>query len=245
VAKIPGDAPVVTRASVMKSRKRVVMKPYKGRPVVQKWPRPRPANRSELQQAWIDRFSLLACFLKTPDPQEYDTARKWAEGTGWFWRDVLTAAANGNLIVIEGETKVTTPTAMVQRATNVNVVANTYLPIAFETEVWDNNVFWASSPNPTRIVCRSPGLYLCGATILYTADATNANRYAALRVNGTTMLPLGATPKNQNSPVVVDLLLPWYFHQNDYFEVLANSTANCAVDAVTAWVLAITPEAII
>jgi len=245
MAVIPGDSPVVTRAAVMKMRQRVVMKPHMGSIVIQKWPRKRGKTKSTLQQAWIDRFSILGCFLKNPDSSTLDQAKDWAKGSGWFWRDVLTAAANGNLLIIPGEVKVTTPTFYLDRFTPIAVLANVYKPIPFEAAIWDNNVFWAASPTPSRVVVRAPGLYLIGGTLLYTATATDANRYARFKVNDDVNLPLVSLQDIANQPIAIQWSTIWYFHQDDYVELLANSTNNVTVSASTMWGVAITPEALL
>jgi len=245
MAKIPDEVPQVTRAAVMKMRQRVVMKPHRGQTVVQKWPKKRGKPKGALQQAWVDRFSLVACFVKSPSTEEYDRARQWADGTGWFWRDVLTAAANGNLLVIPGQTKITTPTFYVGRDVVEPLAAGTAESVNFDGLEWDNNVFWALSPNPTRIVFRAPGVYLIGASPFFAASATDAQRACRFRVNGTDLLPWNSAQDIANSPIALQMVTPWYFHKDDYLELMVQSSNAINLTTAECWGIAITPEGVV
>jgi len=245
VAKIPFDVPQVTRAAVMKMRQRVVMKPNKGQTVVQKWPKKRGKPKSALQKAWVDRFSLVACINKSPAAQDLDAATDWAKGTGWFWRDVLTAAMNGNLFVVPGETKITTPTYYLQRTTVEALVANVQESVTLDTMTWDNNVFWNPLSNPTRIYFFAPGLYLIGMQGVFDNTATDKRVSIWPRINGVTDLPRAEIQDISNNDVAPWNTTIWYFHAGDYMEVRVLSTVSCNLNQVTCWGVAITPEGLI
>jgi len=215
MAKLPESVPVVTRAAVMRLRRRLMFKPHRGMVVAQKWPRKRGPNISPLQRAWVDRFSLLGCFLKNPDVGMYDAARDWAKGSGWYWRDVLTAAANGNLIEEEGEVKIVTPSCYITRVTNQALSAGILTPVSFTAETWDNNVFWSPTPNPTRVTVRAAGLYLLGCNAFFAAGAADAQRAMRLRINGADLMPWNFGQDIANPPIGISQTIPWYFHPND------------------------------
>lgn len=245
MAIIPDNAGQVTRAAVMKFRQRVVMKPHRGQTIVQKWPRKRGKPKSSLQQAWVDRFSLIGCLMKSPDAQTYDQAKDWAKGTGWFWRDVLTAAANGNLLIEPGALKVTTPTFFVSMQTPEVLAANIVETLEFDAFTWDNNVFWTPAVSTTRLVFRSPGLYLIGAYGLFDNTATDKSVDIRFRLNGVTDFPIARAQDITNNDVTPQYITIWYFHQNDYLELRASSTLIATVLGAQAWGVAITPEALI
>jgi len=229
----------------MKMRQRVVMKPHRGAIVVQKWPKKRGPFASERQRAWIERFSLWACLVKSPDADSYNRANEWAKGTGWYWRDVLMAAMAGNLIEIVGETKITTPTAYLQRTSALALAAGVESSVSMQSEVWDNNNFWTSSPNPTRMVFKSPGLYLFAGYGVFGATAGDANRALRFRLNGTDNFPFFVQQDIANTAARFGTPWLYYFHADDYIELRASSSNAVNLDSAIAWAVAITPEAII
>lgn len=226
----------------MKFRQRVVMKPYKGANVVQKWPRKRGRPKSALQQAWVDRFRLVGCLMKSPDAQTYDQAKEWAKGTGWFWRDVLTAAANGNLLAVAGEVKITTPTFFVSMQVPEVLAANIVETLEFDAFQWDNNVFWTPAVSTTRLVFRAAGLYLIGCYSLFDNTATDKSVDIRFRLNGVTDFPIARQQDITNNDVTPQYMTIWYFHANDYIELRASSTIIATVLTAQAWGVAITPE---
>jgi len=245
MAKIPDEVPQVTRAAVMKMRQRVVMKPHRGQTVVQKWPKKRGKPKGALQQAWVDRFSLVACFVKSPSTEEYDRARQWADGTGWFWRDVLTAAANGNLLVIPGQTKITTPTFYVGRDVVEPLAAGTAESVNFDGLEWDNNVFWNPISNPNRLTFFAPGLYLVGADGQFNNTATDKRCSLFMRVNGTKDLPRAEGQDIANNDIGLQVASIWYFNAGDYLELRVLSTVACDLNSAHLWGVAITPEGLV
>jgi len=245
VAKIPFDVPQVTRAAVMKMRQRVVMKPNKGQTVVQKWPKKRGRPQSPLQKAWVDRFSLVACINKSPAAQDFDAATDWAKGTGWFWRDVLTAAMNGNLLVIPGETKITTPTYFLTRPGPEALAANVGEFIAWDGLQWDNNVFWNPLSNPTRITFKAAGLYLFGFQAGFSATASDKAIGLNVRVNGTDFMAQVKAQDIANQYIAQPWVSIWYFHAGDYIECEVVSNVNCNALNMVAWGVAITPEGLV
>lgn len=234
-----------TRAEVMALRKIAVVKPWHDMSVIQAWPRPRGRVKSARQQAWVDRFSEWACATKSPDAQTYDQAKEWARGTGWFWRDVLTSAMAGKLVGIIGETKITTPTAYLERTTNEALAAGGEEAINMTTFRWDNNGFWTLTPNPSRMLCKSPGLYLIGASAQFQANATDNHNYMRLAINGTTFLPYITGQGILTQPVFLNTMSIYYMHANDYIELRAGSSIAQTLNNAQLWIVAITPEAIL
>jgi len=232
----------VTRAAVMKLRQRVVMKPHRGMTVVQKWPRKRHKTQSERQQAWVNRFSLLGCIFKTPYAQGLDDAKAWAAGTGWWWRDVFTSAANGNLLQVPGEIKIKTPTCLLKRTTIDALTANILEPISWESEEWDNHNFWTPSPTPSRIYFEAPGLYLFGSECNFENSATDGSRALSIRLNGTDFISNTRGQDIANQDVILQAIAIYYFHAEDYVEAMVLSTVNSQVNAARMWAVAITPE---
>lgn len=233
------------KADVWRLRRTAQAKPWKDISVVQSWPRPRGRVKSARQQAWVDRFSLWACLTKSPDAQTYDQAKEWTKDSGWFWRDMLTAAMAGKLIETIGETKITTPTACYDRIAIDALVANVTESITFDTLRWDNNGFWAAAPNPTRFLIKSPGLYLMGAECNFENSATDGSRALSLRLNGTDIFANSRAQDIANQDVILQTGAVWYFRAMDYIEARVVSTVTSQVNNARLWIVAITPETII
>lgn len=213
--------------------------------MVQSWPRPRGRVKSARQQAWVDRFSLWACLTKSPDAQTYDQAKEWTKGSGWFWRDMLTAAMAGKLIEQEGETKIITPTCRYERIAVDALAANILEAVTWDTLAWDNNNFWTSSPNPTRVKFQSPGLYLLGAEVNFDNNATDGSRAASIRLNGTTNISNVRNQDIANQDVILQPSTIYYFHADEYIELMVLSTTASQVNNAKIWAVAITPETIL
>jgi len=229
----------------MKSRQRVIFKPYRGAVVAQKWPKKRGSSMTPRQKAWVDRFSLWACLVKSPDATSYDGAKKWTEGSGWFWRDALMAAMAGNLIEVPGEIKITTPTAHLSRSDVLALAAGVNVAVPMQATEWDNNNFWASAPNPTRITCQSPGLYLISASGNFENTATDKSVAITMRINGGASFQQVRSQDIINQDVLLQNTQLWYFHAGDYAEVLVISTIAAQLNSANFWIVAITPEAVL
>jgi len=229
----------------MKMRHRVVMKPHRGEIVVQKWPKLRGKTLSPRQQAWINRFSLWACIVKAPDADSYNRAVEWAKGTGWYWRDVLMAAMAGNLIETPGEIKITTPTVYLDRTSTLALAAGAQTPVPMSSAQWDNNNFWAATPNPSRVVIKAPGLYIFGGRGNFNNTSADANRQIFARLNGVTNFPSFTGQDIANIDVLIGFVWIWYMHADDYIELMAVSGNATDLNNAQLWAVAITPEAII
>lgn len=245
MAKLSSEAPPPNRGDVWKMRRKAVVKPWKDLTVVQAWPRPRGRVRSARQQAWVDRFSLWACLTKTPDPRVYDQAKEWTQGTGWFWRDMMTSALAGKLIEVIGETKITTPTCYLERTTNEALAAGVEEAISMTAMRWDNNLFWSSSSNPSRMVFKAPGLYLIGASAQFQANATDNHNFLRLAINGNVFLPYVTGQGILTQPVFLNTGTIYYLHTEDYIELRAGCNIAQTLNNAQLWTVAITPEAII
>lgn len=150
-----------------------------------------------------------------------------SKGTGWYPRDLILSALNGNLYGVEGEVKVVTPTASVHRAVAQNIAANTDTVLTPTVLDWDNATFWSSSVNPSRLTFTKPGLYIMGYSV-YFSGSTTGRRSAWLRINGVTQRARTLV----GSPSAGDEYLNgssfYYMHVGDYVEVFGRS--NLASD---------------
>jgi len=234
-----------TRKDVLRLRGRLLAKTHRGRVVVQKWPRRRGRNQSQLQKAWTDAFSDRARNLKAPSGRQLTAASDLARGSGWYYRDVLETAAYGKLITDGDEYRVTTPTCAFFQPTSAVIPQNVSTPLETAMQYWDNNAF-RDPANLTRAVCKSAGLYLITAVVNWTTLVGTTAHQQRLRVNGTTVVAEIDTPGTTTLPYRQNLQAIWYFHANDYVEVcVQKNNLNNQVRLDLFQLVGITPEALI
>ncbi len=158
------------------SPKGLTVTSYKDLIVLRKRQFPNLRTQTLLQKAWVENFKTIACWSKQPDPRAFDTATELAKGTNWYYRDVIETALSAKLHRVGKEVRVTTPTAKVGRAAAETLVNGTEKYLTPTFMVWDNNVFWNPTVNPSRLTFRSPGLYLVGTLSSFNA-ITGGARY--------------------------------------------------------------------
>jgi len=200
------------------ARRLYQIKTWKGKRYAARWPSGRPTPPNDRVKAWMDQFGCLGFFSKIPQPRVYDAAHKAALGTGWYQRDVLAAAANGHLFFSPRSIKITTPTVSAYRSTGQVFTANTMNVLTPNNVHWDNNNFWSSVTNPTRLTVRSSGLYLINWHVNYEQKTTAPATIVELRVNGAVINDAiqvgGANAALDNTGAML-----WYFEDADYLEV--------------------------
>jgi len=222
----------------------LVVTKYRGLYVLRKATGRQRTRPTPLRQAWINKFRCVARWSKTPDHFARAQAEEQAKGTGWFWRDVLSAAAAGVLIRYQDAIRVTTPTARVSRVAVLAVTHDRDQAVVPDTVEWDNNFFHDPDTNPSRLTCRSAGLYAIGAYFYWPQFQTNA-RWNQIRKNGTEALAFDANRPGANWDVQSTLCTIAYFDANDYVEAVVNcQNTNANLYLRNFWILAVTPESL-
>jgi len=213
--------------------------------IIQKWPRLRVTTQSQLQQAWVDAFSDRARTLKSVNPALLTLAQDLAKNTGWYYRDVLERASYGKLLYDGDERKVTTPSVAAFAPTSTVIPQNVATALPLPSQLWDNNAF-RDPAFPTRIIFRAAGLYLIVANTNWTTLVGTTAHQNRIRLNGTQSLMEVDTPGTTTLPNRFSLTTIYYFHANDYIElVVQKNNINNQVRADFLAVVAITPEALI
>jgi len=245
LAKLPQQLPIA-RGEVLKARRRAVVKSRRGVVYLSKWPTPTGVIKSRRQAAWVCNFKKIARMSKTPTPQELDAAKAWAEGTPWYYRDVIETALSGKLITYRGEKRVTTPTVYVSRSTAENVSNAVLTTLTPNTLFWDNNAFWNSALNPSRLNFQSAGLYLFGCNVQWGTNGSSYRKVSFI-LNGTGSIQDYITLPTSEGPTDQPLTGFYYFHAGDYLEVKVhqNSGGTRTALLVRFWVMAITPEQVV
>jgi len=218
---------------------------WKGKTVAKAWPTTRGKPKSQNQQAWVNRFSQMACISSLADGRARDYAEGIAKGTLWFWRDIVTKAMLGQFIRTPGEIRVTTPTANLTHLATVNVLTGTDTLLAPTAELWDTNNFWTPASPTNYITCRSGGLYLVGINMQWQANSAG-QRSVRLQLNGATyeqvtQIGQATTTQFQN---LITIISP---HAGDQLQVQVRQNSGATLTAILNhfFIVGITPETIL
>jgi len=190
----------------------------------------------------INHFTCVAYFSKIPDPLTFQAATDYSKGTGWYYRDAIAAAAVGKLIRYEGVKRITTPTARVHRTTSESLTSGVAKVLTPNTMDWDNNQFWSASVNPSRLTCKSAGLYFIGGLIQF-SSVSGGHRRGQLLLNGTTQLAVNRIWPGSAVASWVEVNTIYYFAQGDYITIDAYvETAGLNATLLGLYVLGVVPE---
>jgi len=187
----------------------------------------------------------MACISALADGQARDYAQAQAEGTLWFWRDIVTKAMLGQFLRTEGEQRVTTPTAMVQRLAAVSIGPSADTIVTPDTELWDTNNFWNPASPTEYLTARSGGLYLIGINLQWAANVNN-QRTVRLSINGVNYEAV--TQAGQASTnVFQNVITIAYLHANDLLRVSVRQNTSGSINVILNhfFVMGISPETIL
>lgn len=79
------------------------------------------------------------------------------------------------------------PSVSVKRASAQSISNTTWTAVSWDTELWDTDSMWSSTPNPTRLTIGTTGLYCVNANVTFTNTASGIGRIVGIRTNGTTV----------------------------------------------------------
>jgi len=235
----------------------VSFKTWKGQPYIAKRQGKRGSKMSRRQEAWVDHFSWSACLSKQPDAFAYDFAKTMSDlhnetstmpnnRDKWYIRDFLERGFNGQLMLEEGETPITTPTAKVFRDAPEPITANEFEILTPNDLYWDNNAFWNSESFPHRLTARAAGLYIIGWETEWSPSADGVRYHRLIKNDAIQIMTRDyRSPANGYFGEMGGLTIE-YLHIDDYihFEVhTATSGQSCQL--VNLWMCGITPEGIV
>jgi len=246
VAKADDVNAALTLREYLKLKGRFVAKNQRGQVVIQKWPRKRGRRATTLQRAWRDKFQDVARVTKTPTAQDLDISTTIAKNSGWYYRDVLTAAAYGTLWRTKGEVIIKTPTVRVTQTGFTAIPTAAPTTLVPTSLIWDNNSFWDSITNPSRLTVKAGGLYLLSFIDERNNLSQQQNIQYYIRKNGTTDEQTFAIYGWCNFGFKYGFTTLVYCSAGDYLEMRARGTVNnqqVRIDSLS--LLAITPESLI
>lgn len=134
------------------------------------------------------------------------------------------------------------PAVRAYRSTNQSISNNTATAIALDSERYDQAGGASSNQHDTvtnnsRLTCRYAGVYIIGGNARFAANATG-HRYAAVRLNGTTII---GEDGRGNAGASVETIVPittlWALAVTDYVElvVVQGSGGSLNVEAVSSY----------
>lgn len=98
MASVPRIPPLPTR---MQLRGTIQYTVDRGTVVAKKWPRKRPGKGTQAQAAARAQFAQWVADLRLIEPKEIEAAKILAENSGYVWRDVLSRASTGRIVIAE------------------------------------------------------------------------------------------------------------------------------------------------
>jgi len=134
---------------------------------------------------------------------------------------VLTAAQMNDLGENSNNYRVPPLCSVYRNAALSQTANNSFQTLSFDTETIDTDGMWASSPNPDRITIQTDGVYLCHASVVFTANGTGT-RALKMDDSSTTQIAYVSEP----GPTVADggalnCTRIWAFSAGDYVTVSA------------------------
>jgi len=121
------------------------------------------------------------------------------------------------------------PACRITRTAAQSIGDNVEVLILFDTERFDTDSMHSTSSLTSRITFNTAGIYLVSFNGLLAAGSDYDNAYAAIRLNGTTILAYGTGEREISSPLLQVHTL-YKFVATDYVEILVyqDNTAGAA-----------------
>lgn len=237
-----------------------------GKRIVRSWPKKRGGSGPVVVQAWQEDLKFTRGAIKSMSGCTTRFADDVTPRSGYTMWDWLNAMFHGrglrhvhhgqepNVLPLlfrdpqnkkwEGAPRVLTPTAKVLRSAAESIANGSFSTLTPNTEVWDTNDFWRSTPTPKRLTIRAKGLYVVSASIEYPAGGAYSV-HAHIEDNNGTWYGGHNGQAVSGWNAYLNCIGFGYFNPNDYVEVktICNAASKTALLKEFS-ILAITPETI-
>ena len=121
------------------------------------------------------------------------------------------------------------PAARVYNSAAISISHNLDTVLTFNSERFDTDAIHDTVTNPSRLVCKTAGLYLIVGHVRFASNATGF-RYTYIRVNGTTSLAVQETPAVSGFPTILSVATLYQLAVNDYAELLVYQNSGAALN---------------
>lgn len=138
-----------------------------------------------------------------------------------------------------------TPACRVYATSNQTITNNVSTPLNFDTVRFDTDGIFQKTTFPTRLTCRTPGIYMIFGSIRFAANATG---YRNLQVNWNGDPTAAGFPSQRIAfqqqinvggadAANLSIATGWQLASGDYLELVVNQTSggNLDVTATTFW----------
>jgi len=148
----------------------------------------------------------------------------WATDTKRLYRD------SGTAWVELGYTQ----GARVYHSANQSIPNSSNTVLAFDTELYDTDTIHDVSTNNSRLTCKTAGIYLISAAIVFGySSASNKRHICFLKLNNTTQIGRAEEVSTGGYPCPV-AVATYQLAVNDYVEAIAYQDTGGALDALCA-----------
>lgn len=110
------------------------------------------------------------------------------------------------------------PAVLVYNGAIAIATAPTVTYATFSSERYDTENIHDPA-TPSRLICRTPGIYTFDLYVLYAGSALGSQRSAVLRRNGTQVIRQADVPQNAGVATAVPLSTTYKLDLNDYVEL--------------------------
>lgn len=137
-------------------------------------------------------------------------------------RDIKALA---NAIDITAKTRLNPPTVQVRQTAAQTIASGAQPPLLLDSEDFDTHGMHAASPNPSRLICTVPGVFLLWGIISFAGNATG-RRFAYIFKNGTAVSQAIYVNPGSASWVGSASTVAARLNANDYVELAAQHEAG-------------------
>jgi len=213
-----------------------------GTRIVRSYPRKRPGEPAPIVKAWQEDLPFTRRAIASMSQCTTRFIEPWLPRSGYTMWDWLNAMFHGKGMrhtsphqypkqppllfreppnpKWEGAPRILTPTVKVKKTTVTHGIYGSWVWLTPNSELWDTNDFWRSTPNPERLTIRAKGLYLVSHNSHgYSGGAiTMATR---IMLNGTTQLEIRHDTGDGDAQATPGGSFFWYFNAGDYITIEA------------------------
>jgi hypothetical protein len=123
----------------------------------------------------------------------------------------------------------TQKSARVYHNTTQSLQHNVFTYLTFNSERWDNDAIHSTTTNPTRLTCKTAGLYLIGAYVAWQANATGT-RILILELNRTISVAVASASPDQDTACRQSFVIIYPLTVDQYLEIDARQNSGIALN---------------
>jgi len=115
--------------------------------------------------------------------------------------------------------------ARVKRTTHLAIADSTYTPVTYESAEWDNDDCWDLLTWPTRLYCKTAGIYAVTTAVTYEANAAG-RRMIYVAANDVDVIAVAEWDTPQLGPAALEIDTLWQLGVGDYLTTTVYQTSG-------------------